>query len=610
MKLHSKFTKYLVENYPLFFHSKFFQLLGVGILMWILSYLIGYVSVTNEVLRNESIDGYYFDSYFMLFHIIGCIVVLSLWAIHFYKMKPVRNYYPLPRMYFTKLFIHLFIPFFLIVSAYVPFNEGAILRTKHLLPKEDFVKDKEKINLAFPFLVTSESDYNFSNKAYPAPFPLDFLTINEYDNGTEEDYNYFGKFYDSSFLDRDYVSQEEIEASRKLYFQLKDNDSAFSIGGKSYFFYKEKLIYTSKDSCSSNWIITEFIQLDSSITADIEEGSLLNFSRAFLENNKHSSGSYYRSWDYEPYRDEKYYDKKFTKLGLPVIHQIVNNFDYKRIEELIIEFMELSNKYKVPHYIDPELVVTYLKKKKLTGIDLNVVSTYKKIYPDYHDSDDEAYVEELVNGEIQTKKVRVYTEFEKEIMDELMYFEQRDFQRLNINYSYAQYFDDYGRTWYVFLIMAFLFVSFVVWFEFMEVKPFLLSIPVGGVLSILIFLIMMLLNTPYGLDRNTNEGILFVILFGIFVSGVLVTFSKKTNRFIASIMMNINYVLAHFLIFAFLLMINDVSRTELYETSNCGGWHVYELMPWINHPFFFLLFGIFSMFIFYLLIPIWKAKKK
>lgn len=596
MKLHSKFTKYLVENHPLLFHSKFFQLMGVGLIMWLFAYVIGYFLTTVSVLRNESVDSYYFESYFVLFHFIAVIVILSVWAIHFFKMKPVRNFYPLRKGYFTLLFLQLMLPFFLMVSVYIPFHSGVIAKTKKLLPIEEFRADKQTANLGFPFLITNTGNYSFENKVYPAPFPLEYYKVFK----NEEDENlYYQKNYDPSFKDQTYVSEAQVQQAQPIRNYLTKNDSTLQLNGAQYYFYRTKRVYTNADSCEYNDLITEFVSLPEKLKERITESSLENYSSAFLINySRNKRGGLFTNYDYYDEYQYNNLDSLFTARDLPIIHNIAVKKDYEAIESNLYSFVQIANKYGVPHRIDVPELVSYWKEKNMKDLGVNLVHTY--------DKKDEYGKDYMYTNEIYD----YYSESEKRILRQHLFVETSDFSKLNANFQSAHFTDDFTEMYYVFLIMTFLLSSFIVWFEFMEIKPFLLSIPVGGVTAILIILMMIAINSSFVMSQSVNEGIVLAILLSILFLAIYYVKSDRTNRFFSSILLNLAYVIVHFIFWTFVLVFNKATRSYGLDMSdNCRNTMTHELFPWIDHPFFFLVFGMASVFIFFRLVPIWKAKK-
>lgn len=598
MKLHSKFTQYLVANYPILFHSKFFHLMGISTAMWLFSFLIGYGLTNFTTLRNFSADSYYFESYFALFHFVALIVILSVWAIHFFKMKPVRNFYPLRKGYFTLLFLQLFLPFLLLISAYIPFHSGVLAKTRSLLPIEEFRKDKRTVNLGYPFLITNTEDYSFAKKAYPAPFPLDYITSSVY---TSEDYdrteNYENLKYSPDFIKQEYVPESEIGMAKPLRSYFDSGDSILKMNGVKYLFYRTQLFYTNADSCSYNNLVSEIVWLSEEQRRGMTESSLQNYSNSYMTNYKGKGSSRFILGysDYEDYYGNGY-DSLFVARDLPLIYNIAVNKDYLAVEKSLENLAQVASKYGVPHRLNIPMLVDYWREKDMKNLSLNLVKTYDQ-------SEDSYYYEGDGTNDY-------YTNSEKEILRQYMFVETNDFSKLNSNFQRAFFTDDFSDIYVMFLIMAFLLSSFILWFEFMEIKPFLISIPVGGVLSIVIFLIMLAANSPFSMGQSSNEILLFFILFCIFALAVYYIKAERTSRFVASILLNLGYVLVHFLLLYFLVIVNKLSRiTQIDKADKCGNTISHEWFSGINSPIFFVLFGMVSVFLFYRLIPQWKAKK-
>ncbi len=73
---------------------------------------------------------------------------------------------------------------------------------------------------------------------------------------------------------------------------------------------------------------------------------------------------------------------------------------------------------------------------------------------------------------------------------------------------------------YAFVFIAFFLSSFIVWFEFAEIKSWLLTIPIGGGIAILIAMIMMGFNSVNYQGKFANQTLLFVLLVSIAILSV------------------------------------------------------------------------------------------
>jgi hypothetical protein len=165
---------YLLERFPILWHSKLVYLLAAGLVIWLGFYGAGYALTDLALIRNSSLNDYFFESYTVVIHIVLSIIVLCFWALAFFKKNAVRHFYPLQRFYFTRLYLCIAAGFLAIFSAVLPFQMGVRAKVRQLLPKEELQRDARTLNLALAFVKNGTDDalYYLSNRAYPEPFPL------------------------------------------------------------------------------------------------------------------------------------------------------------------------------------------------------------------------------------------------------------------------------------------------------------------------------------------------------------------------------------------------------------------------------------------------------
>lgn len=159
----SKLNKILLEKYPMLYHSKTVQLLAAGIGVWLTSFVLGYVLLGRSYAIYEDITDFYFKSFFVTFHILLVILTLSIWAVHFYKQNPIRGLYPLQKFYYTKLLLLIMIPFWLIGTAKTSFDLGVHTKFKHLILKEEQVKNVLELKLDYSDLISEIELFTLDN---------------------------------------------------------------------------------------------------------------------------------------------------------------------------------------------------------------------------------------------------------------------------------------------------------------------------------------------------------------------------------------------------------------------------------------------------------------
>jgi hypothetical protein len=162
---------------------------------------------------------------------------------------------------------------------------------------------------------------------------------------------------------------------------------------------------------------------------------------------------------------------------------------------------------------------------------------------------------------------------------------------------------------FVGFFLAFLFVLF----EFANIVSFLITIPIGGVLMILVALGLIFINLTgnynfENYDHHTREknSIVFVfciisIIVATTIYGVL---SKKINKKVLNVLVNMTYIISPF--FVNLIFGMNFILSGHYVKSKCGGEYV-NGYSYITNPFWILLFALIGLFSFFSLIKRYKA---
>lgn len=348
MNLLKKLNTYLLENHPLTWHSKVIQLTLAGVLFWILSYYVGYALIDIHILQQDNYTEYYAESSFIWFHVIYIVVILSIWAFYFYRNNAFRSLYPVNKTYFFRLFLQLFIPFLILISAYTPFTKGCKDKTATFFDEKTINSDVDKLNLGNVFLISNASSYEIENRVYPKPYPLKHITYNQ-------NQGYWGHRYaDSSHL----IFQEY----KKKYWNGDESDPRFTaqLNGKKMQFYKSHEVYLDKHKCESKKHIDKIYPINE--LDKPESHSVLNFSSELicieptefmLFHFENDNGS-----------QSKLYENKYA----PIIHSWIRNKKYKNVENAIQNFKEICTKYKIDHRINTTHILQYLKYKKFKDL--------------------------------------------------------------------------------------------------------------------------------------------------------------------------------------------------------------------------------------------------
>ena len=160
MNLLKKLDIFLLEKFPLLWHTKLLYACFFSAVISGLFYLWGY-AFTNEE-RIIRIPG---SLYFEKSNALLCLVILNaifiiVWALAFYRKSAVKNLYPLQRFYFTRLFCSFLLIFWSLTWAYTTFNWGVDAKIRKLAPLTELKDHIQTINLAEPFLFDNSFGYD------------------------------------------------------------------------------------------------------------------------------------------------------------------------------------------------------------------------------------------------------------------------------------------------------------------------------------------------------------------------------------------------------------------------------------------------------------------
>lgn len=160
MNLLKKLDIFLLEKFPLLWHTKLLYALFFSLIISILFYLWGY-SFTNEFYINRFSESSYFErsNALLCFLIVNAIFII-IWALSFYRKSAVKNLYPLQRFYFTRLFCSFLFIFWSLTWSFTTFNWGVEAKIRKLAPLTELKEHIQTINFADAFLFKNSFDYN------------------------------------------------------------------------------------------------------------------------------------------------------------------------------------------------------------------------------------------------------------------------------------------------------------------------------------------------------------------------------------------------------------------------------------------------------------------
>jgi hypothetical protein len=553
MKFYRRLNHYLLENQPLLWHSRVFNLLFAGIAFMALSFVVAYLLVDLKSLQETNIDEYYFESSFVLFHSIFVIVVLTFWAIYFYRNNAFKKFYPLPKAYFQKLFFLIFIGISPLLMAYFSFTYGVKSKAKSLISEAELKEDKEKLNLAAVFFPSNIENYELNNRVYPGPFPLTVLRA--IDATSMQNY-----YMDSTLHGKKYIHEYEA----KEVFSFYDTTKIVKIDEVDYFIFSTHEKYLLPDSCYSNTFIDSFYS-EKSFSFPVERNSLYNFSAVLFSNNY----------------DGNDYKKKYA----PTIHTWLNERNKKAILQAMNDFVSIFRKYQVGHNLDVNSIYQFLEDHEMKNI-INLVEQYS-----YYSHYDE--VEYGKNYKENNYSPRFF--MDSYAMERLFY----NGENMNKHISLEVYIS-------VGFFTLFLTCMFI-WFEFAEPLQALISIPIAGLL--MIFVGIAIAFAPYSFGSGLfNYGLWFVLFLFIFIQSLnlIAIYTQLIGRKFANIIFQLAFLCTPFILPIISGMIHSANTHE--KQAKCYSYEQVSILDGLLiSPLFMFTLSLLSVLIFLSLLKRWKA---
>lgn len=572
MNLLKKLNTYLLENHPLTWHSKVIQLTLAGVLFWIISYFIGYALIDLQVLQNERILNYYFESSFVYFHVIYCVTIISIWAFYFYKNNAFKNLYPIKKGYFLQLFFYLFIPFTILVNAYYPFTKGCKEKTSTFFDTTEIGNEIDKLNLGAAFLISYPGNYSLENRIFPKPYPVEIATFDEnQQKWSEPPYNIY-----------------KTNGKNKTYWTPENYDEKYTIkvdGRKKQFFASETVETGTPCHYQSFSFVKKMYSLEELDHPEL--WSVLNYSSIlidlkFIEGKENSFLQY-------------------SKNYAPTIYDWVRNKKITSIQKSIDEFKQVCDKYEIDYRINTSHIIFYLKFKKFKNIHHSIVNTWRDNSGKYNHQDEVNQIQSMLTDTNYTIENMEY--------QHAYYYDNHALQKIFDNFSYTNNpnpIEDYSLLFFLCLSLGITWLF--LWFEFTDIKSLLITIPIVGILIVLNFLIVYLSRKDYYRDFEDDLLLSFIITFLTIISFTLFSLkTKKIKKKIANILVNLCYVLSPYF-FIFTVILYNEKTKNVIKHHTCSG-RAYESIEnsFLIEPYFFFFYTLIGILLFLPLLKKWKA---
>lgn len=588
-----KFDLYLLERFPLLWHTKICYMLLYSIFISILFYCWGYFYTNQYQINNQNINRYFEDSFASFFLVIFFIIGVTFWALSYFKKNAVKNYYPLQRFYFTKLFFSLLIIFWSLSWPYNAFNWGVDQKVRTLVSMEDLSGEIETINLANAFLPSSNTSYEVESYITLKHPEIKIYEMDVRDSSWTSDY---GAIYEDSS-----TFNYPVE-----YFPKNYPDANSNIGGRTFQFLGTRKICT-EDSCNSRCLNLVVKTHNYSDLTTHKLYDLKNYAYEFL------APSYFNYPDYNIFESYKakfenryyYYDYDLSEvLSLDLnkkLNKVIENSAPDGISSLVKKYERFLRKYRIRHHLEVDTILNYLSEHPNSIAMKSIVSN------------ESWSLKAIQKGRLRFSSFEEYQEYRNsEAADNTYHYnyppayfvEQSEIRTLFENVKQADYpYIDWEHliTSLGFAIaLSFLFILF----SFSDLITLLLAIPFGGILLVANILFAVFL-TSFGIRQNFELKIsLQIMLFMGIMYGLLFLFyySKKVHKRILDITFYLCFIITIMLPHAILFLMDNLLKYKALDS--CG----YEYTKhsiffyWLTDPLFIILLPLASMLLFMKLI--------
>lgn len=165
-----KINKYLIENHPLIWNTKFVWMFGILILMHLIYFFLGYFSFSEiDELHQYDLFQKYIHGNYVWVGILISILLFILWLNQYFKQNAFKSFYPKSNLSFIKEFSIIYVLVFLIISPYLSFTKGLEAKVAGLTSQEEVNKQLEIVNLAEIFTLQEPDQYSLYARCSEVP---------------------------------------------------------------------------------------------------------------------------------------------------------------------------------------------------------------------------------------------------------------------------------------------------------------------------------------------------------------------------------------------------------------------------------------------------------
>ncbi|NRD24007.1 hypothetical protein HNV10_12175 [Winogradskyella litoriviva] len=593
-KIIYKTNQYLIERYPTIWNTRLVWMLLCALLLHLLFFAVGFLSLTNpELLHEYNTKDIFFKNGAVYFTTMVSILLLVGWLIYMFKNNGFKNFYPTSS---SKLFGQ-FISYILIIYScstfFLSYNYGIKTYISATYPDNQVNKEIEIANDVAMFFSESVSDYTIDKRNYPQLYfdlycetTEDFIDRNlPYEKFLGVSYQFYSlKTKEIPTIDRHkYVSYEFSEDSTLL------TPVFTKVKGDNTVLYLKDSVVDIKPYLNT----TKPSYYNASSTFFISKNDTLNDSHF----QNHMTNSFvYNEFDNNYYNNEQFSIRNFYRNKRNI--EFLERKDKTEFNTLFEDFLKFSKNYKIPHNISA---------KKWTDLVYHPENFEVKHFIRTEPIDNFVFENTTISEE-RTKFAQFY--FER-ITD--YYYNNTALENVFENIEDIKESTPFLDSIHFFMWFAFFSASIIFMFRTTGLKPLLFSIITTGVLALIVALLGTFLSfviIPNG-DSIGYFIMYFLLILGAIIMLISIVYSEKLHKTIAGVCVNISVVGFPL----YLLLITGLITT--YQEDACrdradyyeSGYHCDTLFDWLgfNWSFVYFIAALVFLFFFTKSIKKWKS---
>jgi|GEM_PF-4240670 len=547
-----KFDLYLLERFPLLWHTKICYMLVYSILISTIFYAWGYLYTDQNLINNHSINRYFELSFAYLFALTFGIIGITFWALSYFRKNAVKNFYPLQRFYFAKTLITFILIFWSLTWPITTFDWGVKYKVKTLAPLEKLEQNIQMINLSNVFLPSSVSDYNFITHFNSHYSEVEIFEKSSTDSSWINSYDYSDLYLKSGITQESYYPNNHPEF----------NDT---LGARIFQFLSTRTIHIINPCYRKNYrLIKKSYQYDQLSSYKLYD--LRNYCKEIIEPTYFDYPAYTLSESYQfssqrsyhyYFDNEESYQEKFNEQLNPYLEKSTK----EDIRKLLDDYEVFLKNYQIDYNLQLDSILNYVLKHSESMNFPELVSTGS--WSNGYDLEKESLSQSMENFQIHRTQ-------DPDNSPTIFYVEKSQLQSLFENVKTANYpyvnWNQLIISLAIGIALAFLFLLFT----FSDLITLLISAPIGGLLIILNVIVGASLNSYANFQDSDLRISTQMVLFAFLMYSLLFTFyrSKRIHARILNITFYLCYVMTIFIGPILMFFLESLLATESYDKCN------------------------------------------